>query len=67
MERKPVTSDDIAVLAKTTRLNLPENRNQLQADTMNSIFQMLDSLDDDALGETSPAFFTYRAKWEGGK
>lgn len=66
MERKAVTPQDIATLAKVTRLNLPQDRLQLQAETMNGIFQMLDALDGVALGETSPAI-AYRAKWEGDK
>ena len=66
MERKPVTKEDIAVLAKVTRLNLPKERRQLQADTMNGIFQMLDALDDGNLGETPPAF-AFRAAWGDGK
>ena len=63
MDRKPVTKEDIAVLAKVTRLNLAENRTQLQADTMNGIFQMLDALDDGNLGETAPSI-AFHATWD---
>jgi len=63
MDRKAVTNEDIAILAKSTRLNLPESRYELQAEFMNGIFQMLDSLDQIPSGETSPANI-YRANWE---
>ena len=66
MERKPLNVDDIATLAKTARLDLPEDRYALQAETLTGIFQMLDALDGVELGETPPAF-AYRAKWEPSK
>jgi aspartyl/glutamyl-tRNA(Asn/Gln) amidotransferase C subunit len=64
MERIPVTKEEVAALAKTARLDLAEDRTQLMAETMEGIFQLLDSLDEVELGETAPAF-AYRAKWEG--
>lgn len=64
MDRTPVTKQDIATLAKAARLDLPEDRTQLMAETMDDIFRMLDTLDGVALGETPPAF-AFRAKWEG--
>ncbi|MHA1559612.1 MAG: hypothetical protein ACTSWI_02955 [Alphaproteobacteria bacterium] len=63
MDRIPVTKEEIATLAKAARLDLPEDRKQLLAETMGEIFQLLDSLDGVELGETAPAF-SYRAKWE---
>lgn len=63
MERCPLNTEEISTLARAARLNLPGERNQLQAEVLNGIFQMLDSLDDVQLGETSPAF-SYKAKWE---
>jgi len=62
MERKTVTTKDIEALAKSARLNLPVSRYQLQAETMDGIFQMLDSLEPIPLSETSPAI-AFRAKW----
>ena len=64
MDRIPVKKEDIATLAKAARLDLPEDRTQLMAETMDGIFQLLDTLDGFELGETPPAF-AYRAKWEG--
>ncbi len=64
MNRSPVTKEEIATLAKAARLDLTEDRTQLLAETMDGIFQLLDSLNGVELGETAPAF-AYRAKWEG--
>jgi len=64
MDRTPVSKQEIATLAKAARLDLPEDRAQLMAETMDGIFQLLDSLDGVELGETAPAF-AYRAKWVG--
>ena len=63
MQRRTLSTEEIRTLAGIARLNLPEERYSLQADTLNSIFQMLDTLDDVCLGETSPAS-TFQAKWE---
>jgi len=63
MDRIPPTKQEIATLAKAARLDLPEDRTRLLAETMDGIFQLLDSLDGVDLGETPPAF-AYRAKWE---
>jgi len=64
MNRIPVTKEEIETLAKAARLDLPEKRRQLLAETMDGIYQNLASLDSVKLGETAPAF-SYRAKWEG--
>lgn len=63
MERKQLTSEAIMTMAEVARLNLPKERFQLQADTLNEIFQMLDIIGNLHLGETVPAF-VYKAKWE---
>ena len=58
---------DAALLEAAARLaNLPlspERAAQL-VPAMDGVFQMLDALNQGALGETAPAF-AYRAKWEG--
>ena len=64
MNRIPVTEKEIKLLAKAARLDLPEKRRQLVAETMDGIYQILASLDSVELGETAPAF-AYRATWEG--
>ena len=64
MDRIPVTKQAIATLTQAARLDLPEDRTQLMAETMDEIFELLDTLDGVELGETPPAF-AYRAKWEG--
>lgn len=64
MKRTPLTKEDIAALSKAARLELPKERVEPLAETLDGVFQMLDSLDDVELGETAPAF-AYRAKWEG--
>ncbi|MBT3331725.1 MAG: hypothetical protein HOK21_22395 [Rhodospirillaceae bacterium] len=64
MQRTPVKKEDIAAMAKAARLDIPEGRAELLVETMDEVFQMLDSLDGVELGETAPAF-AYRAKWEG--
>jgi Asp-tRNA(Asn)/Glu-tRNA(Gln) amidotransferase C subunit len=63
MERCTLNAEDIATLAGVARLNLSDDRNRLQAEVLNGIFQMLDTLDEVQLGETSPAF-SFHAKWE---
>jgi Asp-tRNA(Asn)/Glu-tRNA(Gln) amidotransferase C subunit len=63
MNRSDLSKDDIAALAKAVRLDLPEHRITVLAETMPGIFEMLDVLDDVALGETAPAF-AFRAKWD---
>jgi Asp-tRNA(Asn)/Glu-tRNA(Gln) amidotransferase C subunit len=64
MKRIPVAKEEIPTLAKAARLDLAEDRTQIVAETMDGIYQLLDSLDGVELGETAPAF-AYRAKWEG--
>jgi len=64
MNRIPLTEEEIDLLAKAARLDLPEKRRRLVAETMDEIYQILDSLDSVELGESAPAF-AYRAKREG--
>jgi Asp-tRNA(Asn)/Glu-tRNA(Gln) amidotransferase C subunit len=63
MRRIPITTDEIATLAKTARLDLPTERHELLVETMTGIFELLDSLDGVELGETAPAM-AFNAKWE---
>ncbi len=62
MDRSKLTTQDIAALAKSARLDLSEERIAVQTEVMPGIFQMLDALDEVPVGETAPAF-AYRAKW----
>ena len=43
MNRIPVTEEEIELLAKAARLDLPEKRRRLVAETMDGIYQILDS------------------------
>ena len=63
MQRIPITTDEIATLAKAARLDLPTERQELLAETMAGIFELLDSLDSVDIGETAPAM-AFHAKWE---
>ncbi len=65
MKRTPVRPEEIATLAKAARLPLTDARQKAMPQAMDGVFELLDTLDQVELGETSPAI-AYRAKWEGG-
>ena len=62
MDRSKLSANEIAVLAKTARLNLSEERIAVQTEVLPGIFQMLEALDEISTDEVAPAF-AYRAKW----
>ena len=64
IKRTPVEAAEMAVLARSARLDLAPERAAPLAEAVTGIFMLLDALDAVPLGETAPAF-AYRAKWEG--
>jgi Asp-tRNA(Asn)/Glu-tRNA(Gln) amidotransferase C subunit len=62
LKRTPVDAATVITLARAARLQLSQARAEELASSMDAVFDLLDRLDEVALGETAPAF-AYQAKW----
>jgi Asp-tRNA(Asn)/Glu-tRNA(Gln) amidotransferase C subunit len=63
VERAPLTSAKLQVMASAARLHVPEARQEALRSALDGIYALLDALDAVPVGETPPAN-AYDARWE---
>lgn len=59
---KQINAEDIAVLARVSRLDLPEKRHEKVALSLDGVLQLFDALDAVNVGETPPTN-AFDARW----